>query len=648
MSEAEQSPQVLPYNPINSVMQNSEYARRTVLGVLESYNSSYDALSEAVQNSMDALEDAQLNSLPGPYLIDVTIDIKGNSLTVYDTGVGMTEAQVCQAFAPSATFKIDSPTVKSRGDKYPYRGYKGVGLTFLAYGSDDVLLQSRQNGKVVKGRLKNGRRWADGESSDPPMITIDQTETPLDKARRGTLIRVQFSQKTKPAMLSRIGASLELWEAILRTRTAIGQVLIGREPVGPIKASLKLIRANGLKASKDIEPTFYYPHLAQRNPPFRFLNVWDYHKKNPGITDHAPEVTRQDGIYLEWDTDEIKEKFTEERKKEYEAEMSEFKPRLYAFRPYHSPLWTEIQGNVTGQEKTHHLSAGLVIAVNRQRLADVSPIQASRSELLARSIFCLVHFEKAKPDQGRKTLQTRVMELANFAADAAAQYLLKQNALLKPAGEKTTAAQRAVEKGHEDWVDNVKGHAKDSPLAVPPISYVSTPITEQDVVGLYHQMTALGLFPGLEILATSAAATYDCYARFQCKENVERLRYDLETNPLGLSTDVLGLHETGFATRGLTIEFKNNLDGLIEEIDAANKSKTFSHIDICVCWSVIEQKHRWYRIEAITEQNLHERKYPGVTHVLRKDDETRVMQVVMLEEIVKQINAGRIKLPVVH
>ena len=55
----------LPYDPIESAMKSREHARRAILGILESYNSDYDALAESIQNSMDALEDACIHGLPG-------------------------------------------------------------------------------------------------------------------------------------------------------------------------------------------------------------------------------------------------------------------------------------------------------------------------------------------------------------------------------------------------------------------------------------------------------------------------------------------------------------------------------------------------------------------------------------------------------
>ena len=151
----------LPYDPIDAAMKTPDHARRTIQGILDSYNTNYDILAEAVQNSMDALEDAFIQKLPGPYRLDILVNLKDNNISVCDTGIGMTKEQICEAFAPAASFKEGTEIFKKRGDKFPYRGYKGVGLTFLAYGTDDVQIQSRQNGIVTKGRMRFGRKWVE-------------------------------------------------------------------------------------------------------------------------------------------------------------------------------------------------------------------------------------------------------------------------------------------------------------------------------------------------------------------------------------------------------------------------------------------------------------------------------------------------------
>ena len=80
-----------------------------------------------------------------------------------------------------------------------YRGYKGVGLTFLAYGTDDIVIHSKQqDGSLTKARMQYGRAWAKGERTEPAMMVEESGPSPLDAYSRGTYVQIQFSQKTRP------------------------------------------------------------------------------------------------------------------------------------------------------------------------------------------------------------------------------------------------------------------------------------------------------------------------------------------------------------------------------------------------------------------------------------------------------------------
>jgi hypothetical protein len=642
------TPRVLPFDPL-TIAPGHLHFRRTIVGVLESYNSAYDAVAEAVQNSMDALEDAAIHRLPGPYLLEVTVDLKNNILTVLDTGIGMTQDQVCQAFAPASTFKEPSfaqTIFAKRGQRHSYRGYKGVGLTFLAYGTNQIWIQSVRDGQLVKGHMQEGRTWAVGTGDVPPRVEIDNTQLGLDKVKRGTAVRIAFSGVTRPTHLSNLGTTAGVWEAILRTRTAAGQVLLNRDPIADFKVKLVVVKSNGQRETKDIKPEFYYPHLVSKNPEFRFLDVWQYHKDHAGVADIPPTAKRQDGIYLTWNTDEIRKQLGD-RETDFRDLIELHKPDLYAFRPYQKSVYTELRDVVTGQTKTtHFFDDGLVVAVDRQRLAEVTPIKATKSAFLAEQMFVLFHFDQAKPDYGRKTLQLGLMDLAQTAANAAVRYMAGQSSFLKGAGEKSTEAQREVEANHEDWVYNVKKHAESKPLSLPSVAYASEPMTEQDVIGLFNQFCALGLFPGMRVFATSASRTYDCYVQFDLKDGLDRLRYkSVKETPLALSSEVFGPSQTRYNTRGLTLEFKNNLDGLISDLEDQQSGKTFAKVDLLVCWGTVEPQHKHYELTAIDESNLEERRYPGVTHVLRKDGEaSHAIQVIMLEQIVRHVQAGHIRL----
>ena len=93
----------------------------------------------------------------------------------------------------------------------------------------------------------------------------------------------------------------------------------------------------------------------------------------------------------------------------------------------------------------------------------------------------------------------------------------------------------------------------------------------------------------------------------------------------------------------VTLEFKNNLDGLIDDVDGESPKK-FTNINICVCWSSVASSFKGYQVEEVEQRNLEERQYPGITHLLRKDGEGHVMQVIMLGRVVDMINAGNLKL----
>lgn len=624
---------------------DQEYRRRAVEGILESYHSNYDVLSEAVQNAVDAVEDAKLIGLAAPYLIEITVNLSENWIGVLDTGIGMKPEEVASAFAPHISFKQQSAAKAKRDKKNMYRGYKGVGLTFLAYGTDDIIIHSKQEGgPLTKARMQYGRAWAKGERDDPAMMVEDTGSTPVDGHPRGTYVRVQLSSSTRPRSLTKLAGSTLTWQAILRTKTAIGQVLLGRSAVVPFKVKLDLIDG-GKAESVEVEPLFLYPHEVKRTPPFRFLDLVEYYEKHSEQTSPPPDKLRQDGVYLEWDAARIKKELSADQRTTYAEQLENYSPFVYAFVPYQGSVWGELNTIAAGVKGRTYLYPGLMIAVNRQRLADIFEIQATRFETFSRNVFVAVHFDEAKPDQGRKTIEVDAEDFAQRAADRVVQYLAKQRTLLRPPGESPTPEQRQVEKDHSDWIFNVRKHAESSPLHIPPATYVSTPLTEQDVIGMFHQLSALGVFSGIKIYATSQSHTFDCLAEYNCAREEPGLSYvSKEENPLGVSPFILGDGKR-FSTRNLTVEFKNNLDSLVEDIEG-DSPKTFGQIDICVCWSKVGDAFKGYELAQIDDSNIEERKFPGITHLLRHNGDAHFVSVIMLETVTDMVRQGRISIPV--
>ena len=634
----------LPLDPLtHDAHFDVESRRRAVAGVLDSYHGTYDVPSEALQNAVDAVEDASLLSLGGPYRIQVTVNLEDNWMSFLDTGVGMDFAQVTCAFAPHVSFKASSNASQKRNARSNmYRGFKGIGLTFLAYSTDDIALHSKRNGTLTKARLRYGNAWARSNVSQPAMLVEDPEPSPLDALDRGTYLRVHFSSRTRPKSLRRLATSIETWAAILRTKTAVGQVTLQAEkPTADFNVELILIDGDA-RPSYDVQSTFLYPHTTPRQPSFRFLDVAQYYNTHP---EQSPptDKRRQDGIYLHWDTERITKALTAEQAGTYRDLLTEHRPFAYAFVPYQATVWREINKIVTTHASRQYLYPGLMIAVNGQRLADIFDIAPSRFVTFSANVFVIIHYHGVKPDHGRKTIDAESTTLAKKVADRIVQYLAKQRAsFLRPAGEDPTPAQRQAERDHEDWKYNVRTHSSANPLHIPPVAYRSTPLTEQDVVGLFHQLCALGVFAGARIYATSQTQTYDCLMEYNCPADTPGLSYVADERPFGLSPFVRGT--TDFHTRPLTLEFKNNLDGLIADLDGEGP-KQFDNIDICVCWSMIDDYFPGYELERITANRLDLREFPGVTHILHCDGHSAGIAVIMLKTVTDLVQAGKVRSP---
>ena len=636
----------LPANPLADVQPTEAYRRSVITGILDSYNSNYDFLAESVQNSVDAIEDAHYQGIPAPYQISITVDLSNNSLSVLDTGIGMSEDELIAAFAPHVSLKASRVSNQERPPQYVHRGYKGVGLTYLAYATDHIRLHSKPAGlSITKARMEYANAWTRGDLTDAATIQIDTADSPLDSRPRGTYLEVRFSPHTRPRSLAHLAGSLETWCAILRARTALGQIHLGRASPVAINSKITLIKSDRSTQTSAIEAEFLYPHQIERTPEFRFLDLVRYHNNHPEQTEVPAHFRRNDGAYLEWNTDRIRDELIPDESKRFSQELSTYEPHLYAFVPYQGSVWGELNQIVTGTKDRSQLYPGLIIAVNRQRLADIFEIEATRFETFSRNVLVLVHFDKARPDQGRKTVQDEVLELARAAANRTVQYLARQRGTLRPAGETPSPQQRQVERNRDDWEFNVRIHAKSDPLHLPPVTYKSTPLTEQDVIGLFNQFCSLGVFPGVQIFSTSQSKTYDSLLSFEAHCESRGLQYSIaDLAPLGLSPAVIGGQDS-YETRNLVVEFKNNLDGLIDDIEDQNKPKDYRHVDISVCWSTVSETFAGYELIEITEQLVDQRQFPGITHILRRNGDSHVIQVIMLERVVDLIRSGNLAFP---
>ena len=317
----------------------------------------------------------------GPFLLEVKINLKENWISVLDTGIGMASSQVCAALAPSISFKDSPALLKKRKKAGAYARLQRGWSTFLAYGTDrrrttfETKRHSHQGAYAIRSCLgaRGARRSTEGGRGCPTL--------PLEKHARGTYIEVHFSGKTLPKSLVRLSARPEVWEVILRTRTAIGQVLLTGDEIVKLKVRLEIKDSDGVAHDFSPPPSFLFPHEVKRSPVFRFMDLVQHYKVHPEKSEPAQEKLRHDGLYMVWDRQRIQHELLEHDREQFEAEIEKYTPSLYSFMPYQGSVWGEMNGLLTGEKRRSHLYPGLwVLAVNRQRLADAFEIAPSRFE----------------------------------------------------------------------------------------------------------------------------------------------------------------------------------------------------------------------------------------------------------------------------
>ncbi|MFZ3332009.1 MAG: hypothetical protein WA197_15345, partial [Candidatus Acidiferrales bacterium] len=148
--------------------------------ILKSYVGFFDPFAELVQNAMDAVEARKRELNDGTIQhISIAIDLRDNSVTVTDRGVGFKKDQFKTFLCPNISFKDGMLT----------RGRKGVGATYLAYGFNHLKLGTRTPDFGMVAEIRDGRKWLDdtrGIATRPKVSEIVDEGKCLAEVDRGS------------------------------------------------------------------------------------------------------------------------------------------------------------------------------------------------------------------------------------------------------------------------------------------------------------------------------------------------------------------------------------------------------------------------------------------------------------------------------
>lgn len=540
--------------------------KREIKNILKSYVSNYDPFSELIQNAMDAIE--KRISTDGSFFpkIEIVINLIENSVEVVDNGCGFEESEFKTFLAPNISFKSGGET----------RGNKGVGVTYIAYGFNDLTIRTKNIHFSYECTLRRGREWIEDHEGTVPRPMVEPPRSASEKFEeldQGTSFKIVFSGKhVRPSNLGWYQAKTpSQWLYLLLVKTPLGAVILPSCMASKISFNLTVVNKDGEHLTLLDQGTKYkFPH-DEIKASQRLATIVDAQRravdagKDPSRA--IDKFRKSNGIYEIYTTDDLLS-FSGLGEAEREL-IGNYKATAYGYFAYSTEIWDQLNDNKAKLRKgLRILRGGLQIACNNMVQGELITIPLTKSIGHQNQTHVIVHFDGAEPDLGRKGFQPELKEVAEKIAVAIVRLLsARREDILKS----DSGAQADIDKEIKvyDWLKNQEKHEEQHPLELKndsfflptkKISVSSIPQTEQDVIVLFNQLIAGGVIRGVRLLSTSQSSQYDGVFRYCAEEPLADYAFDEETNPLGVIEEQL---VKPYVTQPKVIEYKFSLDGLI-------------------------------------------------------------------------------------
>jgi hypothetical protein len=612
--------------------------KREIKNILKSYVSNYDPFSELIQNAMDAAEKrAGMNPGVSPKL-QIIVNLAENSVEVIDNGSGFEEAEFKSFLAPSISFKAGGGT----------RGNKGVGVTYIAYGFNDLTIRTKNPVFSFEGAMRRGRDWIEdsaGTVNRPFIEEISTKNDRFDALDQGTSFKIVFiGDHVRPSNLGWYQAKTPVqWLYLLLLKTPLGVLDLPKFESTKVIFDLTVVDKDGHEeVITDHNASYKFPHLEIKASQKLSHIVNAQLKAVQEGKDPSKAIERyrkSNGIYEVYDTDKLAERA--KLKDEEIKLLNDHEATAYGYFAYSTEIWDQVNDKKAKlRQGLRILRGGLQIASNNMVQGEMITIPLTKSIGHQNQTHIIIHFKGAEPDLGRKGFQPELKELAEKLSVGIVRHLsARREDVLKS----DSGAQADIDKELKvyDWLKSQEKHEEEHPLELKnsgfflptrKISVSSVPRTEQDVIVLFNQLIAGGVIRGLSLLATSQTSQYDGVFRYCAEEPLANLAFDKKDNPLGVIEEQL---VKAYKTQPKVLEYKYSLDGLVREFEAGIKHE--NDVDLAVFWEMGSEYKREYDILSYLDfDQTHHRPHHGLTHLLSSANSK--FAVICLKELFQLLN----------
>lgn len=548
------------------------------------YHHRWDVIGETIQNAVDSVlttaEQPPPNYKP---CINITYNAKTLEIMAEDNGIGIPSEQVKRVAAPH--FSLKEPSEATRGEF-------GVGLTFVAFSSNDFRLESVSGHEKSVLQIKNGYSWVMSEN-DTESIDITFSHESITQDTK-PYTKVSF----KPVRFPEYTLSQLCY--VLQRHTAVGDFWASfKNEEGLIKTRLIYTGEDGKVAEKDI--------------PNKFLHPADFLKKiNVETVDLATvkkevEEKGKEAAMPNWIGFGLTDKDT------IVEESKEFAYYALLCRTFYyknlseeigiaSPSLGEENESTSDTQFETELSSGIFACKKGMPLGAI--VEPPKRVLAGfwRMMFILINCDSMRTEPGRKKLHVDDELLIRRVAGKVYDKLIKYHHYFIPRDpdEEIESLLRNVQKA----IDDTKNHRQNYPLTNPAnkITMSVEPANEQMLIALFHELIGAGILKGYKAHRLSAAETYDGIYEYKIEKShigSEHWNEWLQSFP---AKERKEKEDSGYYHVDLIIvEFKMHLEKIIT--DFLQKTKYHPHIKLIVAWDANKDsiKRRGWLLEDLPQ-----------------------------------------------
>jgi hypothetical protein len=620
------------------VPRSPEAFRRQVRNVLDSYHATdLDVLSEIIQNSVDAIEEkfATYAGKDRPTIV-LDVDTKQGKISISDSGTGISDGPLSTLSVPEESTDKDA---RAEGAARK-RGHKGVGLAFAIWSSASFRFATKRHGEArpTSGELKGGAIWAETSKGACPVIEEARTFDPafLTKVESGTVL--EFVLGADYPLIKLLGRLKEGGiEILLRTATAVGvcdiHSRLGEVHPAWLKATRFLLREND-GAARDIQLSYFYPEDEFGKKAFDIGQLSDL-----SIEKQAKLMGTKKCIFATVDTEEIL-KWLQGEEKEDSRKLAESQ-RVVAYGAFFDRAATINTWNAslfkTGAGRGRYrqiVSEGIHFVTSTMPCGEVIDIDLTYGTGNKNRLYVVVQFDNARPDIGRKTFAKPLVYLAQDIARQLAVRFVQNRKLLEEYGNEDLDQ---PEGELELTLESVKDRVKAKPdLSLQDTGVVKAPLSEQDVIALFHALLGSGYVKGFQVYGLFGSnEPYDGVFAYRIGKTPGNL---FPRDPVGLALESFPPEKDALAFPLSIMEFKLNLSDLVD--DFQNGYKRYDDIRVAVCWETGDEgafeAPSEYRLTEVAGDNR-ERQFSGETHLLTAPGRARAIHVLMLSRVVERL-----------